>query len=116
MTHTNNIILIGNFGYTFSTNPCFCFNHKTITCAIGSADIYMLIISPNGSFVKFFTTSSSAGYFDINRTSIVDSTIMLVGSFAGNVDFDPGLDSTILSTGATNLISPFVLVRWYIWF
>ncbi|UTW67500.1 SBBP repeat-containing protein [bacterium SCSIO 12643] len=90
-----NVYSTGYFEWTVDMDPGIgVFN----VISGGSDDVYVQKLDLNGNFV--WAKSMGDGGFDVGRSIKVDSlgSSYILGYFSGAVDFDPGLDSTVLTS------------------
>jgi Secretion system C-terminal sorting domain/Beta-propeller repeat len=92
-----NIYSTGSFGGTFDFDPGA--GNASITSTSG--DIYISKLDNNGNFLwanEFAATTSNYGYsYSIKANG---SNVYLAGYFVGDMDFDPGAGSQVLSSVA----------------
>ncbi|MFO0436495.1 MAG: SBBP repeat-containing protein [Sphingobacteriaceae bacterium] len=111
-----NVYSVGNFTGTVDFDPGP--GIYTVT-ASGANDMFLTKVDPNGNLIGVRTTEGGPGS-SINPSSIrIDSNgnMLICGSFAGNVDFDPGMFSFFMNTtgGPDSFIMKWDALGNFIW-
>lgn len=99
----DNIITTGYFFGEVDFNPSF---DQSILSSIANADVFIQKLNSVGEFL--WVKSFGGQDFDSGNSIDVDQTgnIYSVGRFSGQVDFDPGFGSNLLSSNGQNPNSP----------
>lgn len=106
LDNEGNIIVVGEFSGTVDFNPSLAIEERI---SAGSADIFILKLSPNGDYINVLTFGDV--YSDGARGVTIDAQnqIYVTGSYLGAVDFNPGAGTSFLITGNTNTTNIFIL-------
>ena len=96
---TGNLYITGMFSDTVDFDPG-ALNFDLIAT---DTDAFVLKLDSNGDFV--WAKSIGGSYTDLGKSiALKDSTLVLIGSYEGSVDFDPGPNTNLLSSsGAGSL-------------
>jgi len=101
---SQNVYMTGSFSGTADFNP---FGTPCILSSSGGSDSFISKLDSSGDFL--WAKGIGDVYFDFGNSIVSDHTgnVYSVGFFVGNVDFDPGPDSTILTSAGCG--APYIL-------
>jgi hypothetical protein len=93
----SNVFLTGSFEGTVDFNPGSSTNNLS---SAGSTDAYVLKLNNSGAYQSAFKLGNTEDDYGLALSVGNDNSLYTSGYFSGNVDFDPGADTNVLTSFA----------------